>query len=154
LLRLNSDYQFVTCWRVSGSISKVYDVLRHGGRYSEWWPAYLVSKEIPPNRVEVVVQAKFPYKVKFVTELVAENRPHGFEIRSTGDLEGKGVWKFREVDGKTEVTFHWDVKGNKPLIRWLSPILRPFFEWNHDWVMKQGGRALRTNLRNVPCKTT
>jgi hypothetical protein len=28
----------------------------------------------------------------------------------------------------------------------LSPIARPVFEWNHDWVMRNGGEGLAALL--------
>ena len=34
------------------------------------------------------------------------------------------------------------IQTTRPWMNGLAPLLRPAFEWNHDWVMKSGGRGL------------
>ena len=34
----------------------------------------------------------------------------------------------------------------KPWMNLLAPIARPVFEWNHDWVMRNGGEGLASLL--------
>ena len=34
----------------------------------------------------------------------------------------------------------------KPLLKWLSPLLKPLFKLNHDRVMADGERGLRAEL--------
>jgi len=28
----------------------------------------------------------------------------------------------------------------------MAPLLRPVFEWNHDWVMRRGGEGIAARL--------
>lgn len=146
------DYHFVTHWKIRGPIRKIYDVLKEGARYSEWWwPAYLKTEETGPRKVRSLVRAKLPYTLDFTTELVREDPPTELEIRASGDLVGTGLCKLRQVGDKTNIEFHWSVRAEKLLIRWLSFILKPVFRWNHDWVMKVGEKGLQEEIiRNIP----
>jgi hypothetical protein len=41
------------------------------------------------------------------------------------------------------VSYDWRVRAGKPLIRRFSPIFKPLFRANHNWVMRRGEVALR-----------
>lgn len=146
-----SDYHFVTHWRIKGPIHIVYDILKDGLHYSQWWkPSYVNSSEIRDEsgaqKVHCTVRARLPYTLTFTTELVRENLPHEILVKSTGELIGTGLWKLRQKDEYTLVEFYWDVKATKPLIRRLSFFLKPFFQWNHSWVMRNGEVCLQNEV--------
>ncbi len=147
-----ADYHFVTHWRVRGPIQTVYAILKDGAGYSRWWkPAYLQTEIVGPQFVRSLVRAKFPYTLDFKTELVRENPPRELELRASGDLTGRGLWKLRQEGDITAVDFYWDVRAEKMVVKLLSPFLRFFFQWNHDWVMRVGEKGLRKELtRNNP----
>jgi hypothetical protein len=42
----------------------------------------------------------------------------------------------------TTVLYDWDVHTTRPWMNLLAPLARPVFAWNHDWVMKRGGKGL------------
>jgi len=146
----NFDYHFVTHWRVKGPIQKIYEILKDGRSYSRWWrPAYVSSEEVEPRKIEALVRAKLPYTLRFTTEVIHEDPPHEFKIRASGELEGTGLWKLHQDGEMTEVTFFWDVRAQKTLVRWLSFLLKPLFIWNHDWVMKTGETALQAEVNRL-----
>jgi polyketide cyclase/dehydrase/lipid transport protein len=142
-----SDYHFVTHWKVRGPIRTVYDILKDGENYDRWWrPAYVRTDVVGTKKVRALVRAKLPYTLDFMTELVREDPPRELEIKSTGELAGRGIWKLVQNDGSVDVTFFWDVSAEKPLVKLLSPILKPLFRWNHDWVMKTGEPQLQAEV--------
>jgi hypothetical protein len=51
-------------------------------------------------------------------------------------------------DEATSVTLEWNPKVEKPLVKILSPILKPVFRWNHEWTMKHGQRQIVEYLKN------
>ena len=55
-----------------------------------------------------------------------------------GDFVGTGTWTLTEVEGGTRVVLDWDVEVRKPVVRHLTPLLRPLFAWNHRWAMQRG----------------
>ena len=147
-----SQYHFLTRWKIHGPIERVFEILRDGRRYDDWWrPAYRLSEQAGPRKVRVIVRARLPYRLTFSTEIVREKPPHEIEIRADGDLVGRGLWQLSDqtsAEGHpiTDVIFTWEVQAQKPLVRWLSPLLRPIFEWNHDWVMKTGEACLQAEI--------
>ena len=78
--------------------------------------------------------------------MVSSNHPHGFAIAASGDFDGSGVWTFVQKDGFAEVTFEWRIAAEKPLLRYLSPLLKPVFAANHRWAMRQGETSLGREL--------
>jgi hypothetical protein len=78
-----------------------------------------------------------------VTEV---NFPSGFSLEAWGDFAGRGVWKFEQEGGDTRVTFDWKIRADKPLLRYLSFLLKPIFSANHRWAMAQGEKSLRAEL--------
>lgn len=142
-----AEYHFVTHWKVRGPIRLVFDILKDGEHYDRWWkPAYVRTDIVGARMVRALVRAKLPYTLDFTTELVREDPPRELEIRAAGELAGRGLWKLEENSGDIAVTFYWDVRAEKPLVRLLSPILKPLFRWNHDWVMKTGEERLQNEI--------
>ena len=45
------------------------------------------------------------------------------------------------------ITYDWRVSASKPLLRWLTWLLRPVFAANHRWAMARGEESLRLELR-------
>ena len=94
----------------------------------------------------VTAHGRLPYRIRFVSEVTYVQTPTELRLRAAGDLTGNGVWRLMEGDGGTVVTFEWIVRADKPILRLLSPVLKPIFEWNHRWTMQQGEAALRRLL--------
>lgn len=149
-----SDYSFVTHWRIKGPIRTVFAILKDGKNYAKWWrPAYVSSEEVSPNRVLSLVRARLPYTLTFVTEPVREIPPHEFEILAAGELAGTGLWRLEESGDWVDIDFLWNVRAEKPLVRWLSLFLKPLFKWNHDWVMRAGERGLQGVLESASLRS-
>ena len=149
------DYYFVTHWRVHGRRPAVFEILKEGEQYARWWrPAYQETRRVGERKVLATVRARLPYTLQFTTELVRESPDRELEIRASGELVGTGLWKLEQQGPEVCIEFHWQVRAEKPLVRWLSPFLKPLFRWNHDWVMATGERALQAEVDrrqlNVP----
>jgi hypothetical protein len=142
-----ADYHFVTHWKVTAPIRTVFEILKDGESYALWWqPAYRQSRVVGENKVRCLVRAKLPYTLDFTTELIREKAPTELEIKATGELAGKGLWKLKQVGEITDIEFYWDVRAEKPWVRLLSPFLKKVFRWNHDWVMAVGEKGLQSEV--------
>ncbi len=64
---------------------------------------------------------------------------------ASGELEGVGTWRLYKGDG-VAVVYDWRVRTTKPWMNVFGPLARPAFSWNHDVVMRQGGRGLAAEL--------
>jgi hypothetical protein len=50
------------------------------------------------------------------------------------------------------ITYDWKIRADKPLLRYLSFMMKPFFAANHRWAMRKGLESLRLELarRHAP----
>ncbi len=90
----------------------------------------------------MVWKSLLPYRVEFEVTTTRVEQPHLLEGSAVGELEGVGRWRLYEQDGVTAVLYEWNVRTTKPWMNLLAPLLRPAFEWNHDWVMARGGEGI------------
>ena len=150
-----NHYQFLSRWRVAGSLEEVSEILGNALDLPRWWPAvYLSAVLLEPGdpqtqlgrRVALHTRGWLPYTLRW-TLLVVENRaPFGSTIEADGDFVGRGVWTFRADGDHTEIEFDWRIRADKPLLRWLSFIFKPLFSLNHAWAMARGRESLVREL--------
>ena len=147
----SNDYEFVTEWRVEAPRELIYDILVDGEDLPRWWPdVYLEARKEPSpdggevgTRVHLHTRGWLPYTLRWTAETVRVDRPAGFEIRATGDFDGRGVWTLVQEGLVTYARFDWRLKANKPILAALSFALKPLFAWNHRWAMERGYESLR-----------
>jgi len=152
-----NDYHFITHWRASGAtLREVYDLIADAEALPQWWPAvYLAVTEAPgqnaqPNGIgrafDLYTKGWLPYTLRWRMRVRALDPPHGLTIGAEGDFVGRGIWTFVERDGGVDITFDWKLAAEKPLLRLMSPLLKPAFSANHRWAMQIGETSLRSEL--------
>jgi hypothetical protein len=77
---------------------------------------------------------------------MAKDPPRRLELTATGDFVGRGVWTLTPEGAGTRVEYDWRLTAEKPLLRRLSWLLKPFFSWNHHWAMARGYEGLCREL--------
>jgi len=149
------DYHFVTHWRVRGTIEEAADVLADPLDLPRWWPSvYLDVRELVPGdpvtsvgrEIELFTKGWLPYTLVWRFRVTENRRPHGSAIEAFGDLEGIGRWSLSQEGDFARISYDWRVRADKPLLRWLSFALRPFFAANHRWAMERGEVSLAREL--------
>jgi hypothetical protein len=154
-----SDYHLVSHWRVLGRVKDVYDVISDQEELPRWWPAaFLEVLEVEPAGedglgavIRMETRGWLPYKLHWHLRVDERSPPNRLGFHVWGDFEGRGLWLLEEADGWTDVTFDWQVSVHKPLVRYLSGLVKPIFVSNHRWAMAKGEESLRLALarRNV-----
>jgi uncharacterized protein YndB with AHSA1/START domain len=145
-------YRFLDRWVVRAPIERVYGALGDVLAYERWWTDFVVratGDEAPPEpgkKNELLVKAYLPYKVEFGLEVLEAERPTRILSRLSKDFDGTGEWTLEEADSATVATLDWRPAVNHPLIRHLTPVLRPLFRSNHNWAMRRGERQIREYL--------
>jgi hypothetical protein len=153
----DNAYHFISRWRVEGTCGEVADVLGDPLALPRWWPSvYLDVWEVRPpvnsvasgvgQRVKLQTKGWLPYTLRWQFEVVESRYPHGFAIVATGDFDGRGVWTFEQDGAFVNITYDWRLRAEKPLLRNLSPLLKPLFEANHRWAMARGEESLTLEL--------
>lgn len=148
-------YDFLTHWRFDDArITEVADILADTAALPSWWPELFRTVHIAkPGTGHGLGQialcscrARLPYTLRFTYTVADDRYPYGSTIEASGDLVGRGVWTLVERAGGVDVDYSWRVNLEKPILRILSPFLRPLLAGNHEWSMQRGAEGLRKEL--------
>jgi uncharacterized protein YndB with AHSA1/START domain len=150
-----NEYRFVTRWRLEAPREEVFAVLTDSKSLARWWPSvYRSVDQIAPPRgddgvgkeLHVITQGWLPYRLGWGLRVVEYEPPSALAFEASGDFVGRGRWTLAEDGDATVVEYVWDVRANKPLLRYLSPLLRPVFVLNHRWAMARGLESIELEL--------
>ena len=148
-------FRFDEAWEIPGfSPEQVWDVLSDAELLPLWWgDAY---KEIVPldrlgkgkvgSKAKARARGALPYELNFIVEAIEMEPGKLVGVRTHGDFEG--LWRAElspKADG-THVKLTWIVTVERPILKFLSPLLRPAFAWNHRWTTPRGEAGLRRYL--------
>ncbi len=98
------------------------------------------------SRTRVKARGFLPYKLNFILESTALEPGKLVEVKTIGDFIGVWCAALSAEPGGTSVDIDWRVTVEKPIVRFLSPVLKPLFAWNHYWTTPRGETGLRTYL--------
>lgn len=135
------DYVFHTRWTVPGTVAEVEAILTDPLSLPRWWPSVYLAVRPEGDHFQLHTRGLLPYTLRW------SFRPRGLGIQAWGDLEGHGQWSLEQAGSTTLVYYDWTVRAHKPILRYLSFLLKPFFAANHRWAMAQGEESLRLELR-------
>ena len=144
-----AGYRFLTTWVLAAPIERVFDAIHDSEAWPSWWKGVEeVEREEPGDADGVgaldryVWKSRLPYRLEFRMRITRVERPHFMEGEAVGELQGEGRWRLFEGDDGTAVVYEWNVRTTERWMNVLAPVARPFFAWNHDVVMRQGGEGL------------
>lgn len=138
-------------WRVAARIEEVARILGDVESLTRWWPeVYLAAELLAPGDPETGLGRRFavhsrgwlPYTLRWQGEVVDSAAPHRWTITATGDLAGRGTWTLTQSGRIADIRYDWQVLVEQPLLRRLSPLLKPAFAANHRWAMARGLEGL------------
>jgi uncharacterized protein YndB with AHSA1/START domain len=150
------SYEFLTTWCLEAPRERVWDAIWESERWPEWWRGVVAARTVSAGDESGVGQvgrytwrSRLPYDLEFEMATTRVAKPHLLEGEARGELAGIGRWRLFEQDGDVPVTaviYEWNVSTTRPWMNLLAPLARPVFEWNHDWVMRNGGEGLAALL--------
>ena len=158
----SNEYHFITQWSVRGTLREVGDILGDALALPRWWPSvYLAVRELSPGdpetglgrEIDLYTKGWLPFTLRWWFRVVETNPPIGFAIEAHGDFEGRGEWTFEQCGDWVEITYDWRIAADKPLLRYLSWLMRPIFAANHRWAMAQGEQSLKLELARRRAET-
>jgi uncharacterized protein YndB with AHSA1/START domain len=148
-----NEFVLVTTWTIPAPIEAVWAVLHDVQHWPTWWPYVRQVTEIEPGDADgvgarrgFVWSSRLPYRIAFEMRTTQMRRPVLIEGQASGDLNGTGRWDLEPIAGGTQVRYEWRVSADKPWMRWLAPVLRPLYVWNHNAVMRGGEQGLLRHL--------
>jgi hypothetical protein len=152
----NNAYHFITHWRVSSTVDQVSKLLGDVERLPEWWPSVYIDVKVLEagasngigKRVMLYTKGWLPYTLRWQF-LVSQASATQYTLQANGDFVGRGIWTFAQNESWVEITYDWQIAAEKPLLRLLSPLLKPLFSMNHHWAMQQGETSLKLELERI-----
>lgn len=136
-------------WSVRAPIEAVYDVMSDLRTYTSWGKPTYVScdAEGEPQvgrSAALCIRGALPMEITFRCEIVRLEPPNAIEIAAHGDLIGRWVLRFDRSATGTNVHSTWSIEPQKPVARFLEPLLKPLFRWNHHKAMERTYRGLQS----------
>ncbi|MFN2612854.1 MAG: SRPBCC family protein [Solirubrobacterales bacterium] len=142
-------YRFLTTWLLGAPREQVWEAIYDSERWPEWWHGVLEAEKLEEGDEQGVGQygryvwkSKLPYRLEFRVRTTKVKKPHLLEGDAEGELAGVGRWRLFERGGVTAVLYEWNVSTTRAWMNALSPLARPVFAINHDYVMRNGGAGL------------
>lgn len=149
----SAHFDLVSHWRVYAPVERVWAALADPTSWPHWWPQVQQVRLLHEGGADGVGSVhridwatRLPYRIVIEVEACELVRHQRLRGRSSGQLNGEGLWLLRAEEGFTDVTYVWRVRLTRPWMRWLAPLLAPAFRWNHDAVMRAGESGLRRHL--------
>jgi hypothetical protein len=151
-----AEYRFLTTWLLEAEREPIWDAIYDSERWPEWWKGVLEAEKLEEGDEtgvgrygRYIWKSKLPYKLEFFVRTTKVKKPHLLEGHAEGELAGVGRWRLFEQDGATAVLYEWNVHTTRAWMNLLTPIARPIFAVNHDYVMRNGGVGI-AELLGVP----
>jgi len=150
-----NTYHFITHWRVESTVEEVFDILSEAQELARWWPSvYLEVKVLNSGdkngvgkTVSLYTKGWLPYTLRWQFRVTEANKPFGFSLEAWGDFVGRGIWKLAQDGNQVNVTYDWQIRADKPLLRALSGLFKPLFSANHHWAMARGEESLKLEIQ-------
>ena len=150
----SNDYHFITQWRVESTCQEITEILTNGTDLARWWPSvYLEVKLLEKGDangvgsvIDLYTKGWLPYTLRWKFRVTEVHHPNGFALEAWGDFNGHGRWTIEQDGAWVNVTYDWNIRADKPLLRDFSFIMKPLFSANHRWAMQRGEESLKLEL--------
>jgi hypothetical protein len=158
----SNDYHFITYWRVEATPEEVSEILADAPGLVRWWPSvYLEVNELSPGDehgigrvIDLYTKGWLPYALRWSFRVTESRYPLGFTLVASGDFEGRGIWTLEPDGAYTDITYDWNIRADKPLLRYGSLLMKPIFSANHEWAMRMGEESLKLEIARRRARTT
>lgn len=152
-----NDYHFISYWRVRGTCRQVADLLHSPMELTRWWERVYLNVDVIEAGDErgvgrvarLLTKGWLPYTLRWSFRVTESRYPYGFSLDAWGDFDGHGRWTFEQDGEWVNATYDWRLRAEKPLLRYLSFLMKPLFAANHRWAMAEGGRSLQRELDRI-----
>jgi hypothetical protein len=158
----SNEYHLVTRWRLPATRDELAEILFANPEHlARWWPAvYMDVRRLAPGdergvgaRVALYTKGFLPYTLRWQFRITEADTPGYLRLDSEGDFVGRGIWRLTEIRPAdagagplTEVEYDWKITAEKGVLRTFSAVMKPLFNANHAWAMRQGDRSIRLEI--------
>lgn len=151
----SNRFRFDEVWEIpEAPPARVWAVLADAELLPDWWGD--VYREVQPlargaanglrGRARARARGAPPYELNFEIEAVEMIPGALVSVRTTGDFVGLWTARLSPDGAGTRVDLSWEVIVERPVLKFLAPLLRPAFAWNHRRTTPRGEAGLRRYL--------
>jgi uncharacterized protein YndB with AHSA1/START domain len=148
-----AEFNLITNWTLAAPREAVWRELTKPEDWPAWWRAVEHVELLDAGDADGVGALRrmtwrtaLPYSLTFDMRTVRVEPMSVIEGRAEGELSGVGRWTVDGGRDKTHVRYDWRVEVTQPWMRFVAPLARPVFAWNHGVVMGWGGEGLARRL--------
>ena len=145
-------YSLSTQWRFNAPLGAVWAAIADADGWPAWWPG-ISSVTLEPGDAQGLgavrrysCRGALPLRLRFTARVTRIVPLRSIEGCSCGDLMGRGCCRLTHAQGQTTVCFDWQVHTTGLWLNRLAALARPLLRWNHDRLMRAGGRGLERYL--------
>ncbi len=145
----SANFHLTTDWSLNAPREAVWQALIAPEEWPSWWPAAKKVERIAEGDETGVGAVRrmswrtaLPYTLTFDMRTTRIEPMTRIEGEAEGELSGIGRWSVWPDGRRTRARYEWIVEVKEPRIRFLAPLLRPVFVWNHNTVMGSGFNGL------------
>jgi len=150
---------YVTDWRLDAPIEHVWDALVDVESWPRWWPYVREVQTLHRSATNdlgtvrrLQWRSRLPYGFALEVETTEVRKPTRLVGRASGDMVGEGCWELARDGAGTLVRYTWTLELHTRWMRMSAPFMAPVFRWNHEGVMRGGGRGLARHLAGRPAQ--
>jgi hypothetical protein len=147
------EFHFVTVWHIDAPIEAVCDIIYHSLNWPQWWLNVQSVVELAPGNEQGIGCVRrytwrglVPYLLTFDIRVIHMVPLSFIEGIASGDVEGNGCWSFAVEDAVTVVRYEWHVRITPKWMNLFAKFATPLIKWNHNSIMRRGGKALAHKL--------
>lgn len=147
-------YRLRSHWVFEAPLASVWEAILQAESWPLWWPGIESVRTLAPGDAGGLgacrlwrCKSALPYRLSFATRVTRIEPLQCIEGEVEGELEGLGCCRLWREGGLTRVCHDWQVRTTPPWMNLLAPLARPLFRWNHDALMRAGGRGLARQLQ-------
>ena len=148
-----TEFNLITNWTLAAPREAVWRELTKPEDWPAWWRAVERVELLEAGDADGVGALRrmtwrtaLPYSLTFDMRTVRVEPMTVIEGRAEGELSGVGRWTVDGDRDRTRVRYDWRVEVTQPWMRFVAPLARPVFAWNHGVVMGWGGEGLARRL--------
>lgn len=145
-------YRLTTRWGFDAPLDAVWNAIVDAEHWSAWWPG-IDCVTLEPGDAQglgalrrYTCRGALPLHLRFTARVTDITPQQLIEGQACGDLVGMGRCRLGHAQGQTTVCFDWQVHATGVWLNRLAPLTQPLLRWNHDQLMRAGGRGLERHL--------
>ncbi|MES3017408.1 MAG: SRPBCC family protein [Bacteroidota bacterium] len=142
------NYSFSTIFVVKAPVETVWSALSEFEGYGIWWKGVSnisVDRSVSSPVASMTVKYLF-HRLSLVFNIYNLVENELCEFTAKGDLVGNGKFIVNKVKNGTKVCIVWQVVTVRVWMNIFAPILRPFFVFSHEKIMRWFVTGFADNL--------